>query len=103
MKAFPCHGVCSCEYGDDTLGSTEGGNVLTNRLLLPAQENAFPWIIVYFYLFIVLGGVMVVLLATGLNVRGYKPGRERWIFKEMKISSATSFGRDVKPSVGPMP
>jgi hypothetical protein len=30
---------------------------------------------------IVLGGVMVSVLATGPKVRGFKPGRGRWIFK----------------------
>jgi hypothetical protein len=30
---------------------------------------------------VVLGGVMVILLSTGPNVRGFKPGQEREIFK----------------------
>jgi hypothetical protein len=30
---------------------------------------------------VVLGGVMVTVLAIGPKVRGFKPGRERWISK----------------------
>jgi hypothetical protein len=28
-----------------------------------------------------LGGVMVIVLVTGPKVRGFKPGRRRWVFK----------------------
>jgi hypothetical protein len=31
-----------------------------------------------------LGGVMVIVLATRPKVRGFKPGRERWIFEGYK-------------------
>jgi hypothetical protein len=41
---------------------------------------------------------MVIVLAIGSKVRGFKPGRGRWIFKGDKILS-TSFGREVKPAV----
>jgi hypothetical protein len=34
----------------------------------------------------VLGGVMVIVLVTGLKVFGFKPGREWLIFKGDKIS-----------------
>jgi hypothetical protein len=30
---------------------------------------------------VALGGVMVIVLAIGLKIRGFKPGRWRWIFK----------------------
>jgi hypothetical protein len=30
---------------------------------------------------VVLGGVMVIVLVTGPKVPGFKPGREKWIFK----------------------
>jgi hypothetical protein len=29
---------------------------------------------------VVLGGVMFIMLAIWLKVRGFKPGRKRWIF-----------------------
>ena len=40
-----------------------------------------------------------VVLAFGTQVRGYKPGRSRRIFKGEKILSTPSFGGEVKPSV----
>jgi hypothetical protein len=30
---------------------------------------------------VVLGGLVVIVLDTGPKVCGFKPGRERWIFK----------------------
>jgi hypothetical protein len=33
---------------------------------------------------VVLGGVTVIVLAIEPNVRGFKPGRERWNFKSDK-------------------
>jgi hypothetical protein len=50
------------------------------------------------YEMVVVGGVMVIVLATGPKVRGFKPGRKRCFFKGEKIRS-TSFGGEVKPSV----
>ena len=37
--------------------------------------------------------------AIGSEVRGFKPGRGRWIFQSVKILSITSIGREVKPWV----
>ena len=39
------------------------------------------------------------MLDFGTQVRGFKPGRSRWIFKGEKILSTRSFGGEVKPSV----
>jgi hypothetical protein len=39
------------------------------------------------------------VLAFGTQVRGFKPGRSRRIFKGEKILSTSSFGGEVKPSV----
>jgi len=39
------------------------------------------------------------VLAFGTQVRGFKPGRSRRIFKGEKILSTPSFGGEVKPSV----
>ena len=39
------------------------------------------------------------VLAFGTQVRGFKPGRSRPIFKGEKIFSTPSFGGEVKPSV----
>jgi hypothetical protein len=45
------------------------------------------------------GGLGVSVLASGTQVRGFKPGRSRRIFKGAKILSTPSFGRAVKPWV----
>jgi hypothetical protein len=37
--------------------------------------------------------------ATEPRVHGFKPGRERWILRAIKISSTTSFEREDKPLV----
>jgi len=39
------------------------------------------------------------VLAFSTQVRGFKPGRSRRIFRAKKILSAPSFGEEVKPSV----
>jgi hypothetical protein len=39
------------------------------------------------------------VLAFGTQVRGFKPGRSRRIFKGEKILNTPSFGGEVKPSV----
>jgi len=39
------------------------------------------------------------VLAFGTQVRGFKPGRSRRIFKGEKILSTPSFGGEIKPSV----
>ena len=46
------------------------------------------------------GGLVVIILAIGSQVHGFKAGRGRWIFfQNVKIMSMTSFGREVKPWV----
>jgi len=45
------------------------------------------------------GGLGVSVLAFSTQVRGFKPGRSRRIFKVEKILSTPSFGGEVKPSV----
>jgi hypothetical protein len=47
---------------------------------------------------VVLGGVMVIMLVIGPNVRGFKHRRERWSFKGDKIRSTAFFREAVKPS-----
>jgi hypothetical protein len=42
------------------------------------------------------GGLVVRMLASGSRVRGFKPGRSRWIFLYIKILSMPSFGGEVK-------
>ena len=39
------------------------------------------------------------VLAFGTQVRGFAPGRSRWIFRAKKILNLPSFGGEVKPSV----
>jgi hypothetical protein len=48
---------------------------------------------------VVLGGIVVTMVATRLKVRGFKPGRGLWIFKDDTIRSTTSFGGKIKQSV----
>ena len=45
------------------------------------------------------GGLMVIMLASGTQVCGFKPGRSRWIFTSVKILSMPSSGGEVKESV----
>ena len=45
------------------------------------------------------GGPEVIVLATGSEVREFKPGRGRWIFQSVKILSMSTFEREVKPWV----
>jgi hypothetical protein len=40
---------------------------------------------------------MVIVLATEPKVRWFKSGRARWIFKDDKVRSTTSFGGEIKP------
>jgi hypothetical protein len=42
------------------------------------------------------GGLVVRMLASGSRIRGFKPGRSRWIFLYIKILSIPSFGGEVK-------
>jgi hypothetical protein len=41
------------------------------------------------------GDLVVRMLASGSRVRGFKPGRSRWIFLYIKILSMPSFGGEV--------
>ena len=45
------------------------------------------------------GGLVVSMLASGTQVRGFKPDRNRWIFTGVKILSMPSSGGEVKESV----
>jgi hypothetical protein len=47
-----------------------------------------------------LGGLVVSMLASGSRVRGFKPGRSRWIFTSVKILSMPSFGAPTKQELG---
>ena len=38
------------------------------------------------------GGLVVNMLASGTQFRGFKPGRSRWIFTDVKILSMSSSG-----------
>jgi hypothetical protein len=48
---------------------------------------------------VVLGGLVVSVLVIEQKVRGFKPGRRRWIFKGDKVRSTPSFREEIKPSV----
>ena len=45
------------------------------------------------------GGLVVSMLASGTQVCGFKPGRSRWIFTDVKILSMPSSRGEVKESV----
>ena len=45
------------------------------------------------------GGLVVSMLASVTEVRGFKPGRSCWIFTDVKILSMPSSGGEVKESV----
>ena len=45
------------------------------------------------------GGLVVSMLASGTQGRGFKPGRSRWIFTSVKILNMPSSGGEVKESV----
>jgi hypothetical protein len=49
---------------------------------------------------VALGGVVVSVLATGPKVRGFKPGRGRWILRVIK--SVARLPSEGKKAVGPM-
>ena len=48
------------------------------------------------------GGPVVIILATGSEVRGFEPAGIDGFFQSVKILNMTSFGREVK-AVGPVP
>ena len=48
------------------------------------------------------GGPVVIILATGSEVHGFKPGRGRWIFSAHK-NPEYDFLRKVSKAVGPVP
>ena len=41
------------------------------------------------------GGPVIIILASGSEIRGFDLGRGRWIFQSIKILSMTSFRRQV--------
>jgi hypothetical protein len=49
----------------------------------------------YYHQKVDLGGLVVSVLTTGPKVRGFDPDRGRWIFKDDKNPSTTSFGGEV--------
>jgi hypothetical protein len=49
------------------------------------------------YLFSGFGGLVVRILASGTQDRGFAPSQGRWIFSGEKILRMPSFGREVKP------
>ena len=51
--------------------------------------------------FVHSGGPKVIILATGFEVRGFKPGRGRWIFSEPK-NPEYDFLRKGSKAVGPV-
>jgi hypothetical protein len=48
---------------------------------------------------IAFGGIIINMLGIRPKVRVFKPGRGRWILKQIKLRSTTSFVRELKLSV----
>jgi hypothetical protein len=67
----------------------------------PSQDgcSTFPRNVGTYLQFVALGGLVIIMLAIWLKVRGFKPGRGRRILTATEIRSTTSFGGQVKPSV----
>jgi hypothetical protein len=71
------------------------GNYTVNIYTLYGIRNFFFWLFKFQRLRWSRGSV----LAFGTQVRGFKPGQSRRIFKGEKILSTPSFGGEVKPSI----
>jgi hypothetical protein len=63
------------------------------------SESGFQAHVSYLLPSVIFGGLVVIVLAIGSKVRGFKPSRGRWNFKGNKISSKNSFEEEVKPLV----
>jgi hypothetical protein len=68
-------------------------------LLIYAAAASQPNAWLYQLLFSGFGGLGVSMLAFGTQVRGFKPGQSRQIFKGKKILRTPSFAGEVKPLV----
>jgi hypothetical protein len=80
-------GVCACGHQDTGAG----------RWPLTFLQY---WEHVYMEVYLLITYCLVVsMLASGTQGRGFKPGRSRWIFMNVKILSMPSFGGEVKESV----
>jgi hypothetical protein len=62
--------------------------IITIRRKKEGRDRAVP------DLWVALGGLVVSVLATGPKVRGFKPGRGRWILRVMKsVARLSSEGK----------
>jgi hypothetical protein len=57
--------------------SLTGNTIMINTPHLVDEPTFLTW-------FVALGGLVVSVLATGPKVRGFKPGRGRWILRVIK-------------------
>ena len=73
-----------CQFGHEPTGS-----------IVPVS-----WLVITF-LFVDPGGPVVIILASGSEVRGFDPGRDRWIFSERK-NPAYDFLRKGSKAMGPV-
>jgi hypothetical protein len=56
--------------------------LMPSKLRFAVQHNLLKFVVLVF--FVALGGLVVSVLATGPKVRGFKPGRGRWILRVIK-------------------
>jgi len=68
-------------------------------IAMNSHYSSYFYIYIYIYIYYRLRWSRGSELAFGTQVRGFKLGRSRRIFKGEKILSAPSFGGEVKPSV----
>ena len=55
-----------------------------STVLQVTNEERIYNIYIYIYILVDPGGPVVIILASGSEVRGFDPGRGRWIFSERK-------------------
>jgi hypothetical protein len=71
--------------------STRRYNPEDSHLRTHSRENLKSYFVFAFihgnYKHVALGGIVVSVLATGPKVRGFKPGRGRWILRVIKSAA----------------
>jgi hypothetical protein len=72
--------------------------VVNNELERLIKESVADYVLYYGITPVILCGILVSVLAIETKVRGFKPSRERWIFKGHKNRRTPSFGEEIKPS-----
>ena len=72
-----------------------------SKIFVVDLSNRERLLVIHKWIIVDPGGPVVIILATGSEVRGFKPGRSRWIFSELK-SPEYDFLRKGSKAVGPV-